>query len=102
MKIYIPIEVDKDNLPKGIVLCISDIFEKVHIAAGELEYNGRNVSCDTDAIGCNVNYITHYLKEQEVLNPEELEDLYNEDESEFAAPEEFVQWLKRKGAKIII
>ena len=101
--VYIPIQVDKQKLPKQNVLCISKEFPgQIFIAAGKLKNNGKNVTCDTDAIGYNVNWITHYLEEQKVLSPGDLEDLYNEEQEESAAPEEFIHWLETKGAKIII
>lgn len=76
--VYIPTKVE-DKLPEENVLCIAEEFNG--IAAGKLELNGRGiVSCDTDAIGCNVNYISHWLKPTEafVFTPEELKQLLEE------------------------
>ena len=75
--VYLPVKVE-DELPKDNVLCIS---ESGGIAAGKLEVNSRGViACDTDAIGCTVNHITHYLKSSEafVFTPEELNQLLSD------------------------
>ena len=72
--VYLPVKVE-DELPAENVLCIAEEFNG--IAAGKLEINSRGIiSCDTDTIGCTVNYISHWLKEQQaiVFTPEQLNE----------------------------
>lgn len=72
--VYLPVKVE-DELPAENVLCIAEEFNG--IAAGKLEVNPRGIiSCDTDTIGCTVNYISHWLKEQQafVFTPEQLNE----------------------------
>ena len=70
-KVYVPVKVNSE-LPTENVLCIAEEWDG--IAAGKLEINSKGiVSCDTDAIGCAVNYISHYLKVDKLITftPEE-------------------------------
>lgn len=76
---YLPVKIDKENLPNGIVLCLQEEFSG--IAAGRLELNRAGiVACDTDAIGCTVNHISHYLEKREgyYFTGKELKELLSD------------------------
>lgn len=91
--VYLPVPIKKDSvLPAGNVLCFS--AETGCIAAGKLGLNGRNtVSCNTDTVGCDVNYISHYLspKLAYVLTAEEIKQLFNR-YNEFIAHNDSDKW----------
>jgi len=77
--VYIPTKAEINNLPNNNVFCISEEFNG--IAAGKLDLNSKGiVACDTDTIGCTVNYISHWLKPTQayVFTPEELKQLLSD------------------------